>query len=477
LQKEYVHIVKRSADVLLTLIDDILDFSKIEAGKMLLEEIPFRLREEVKFSVDLFRPIIEEKNITLSLKINPDVPENIIGDPFRLRQVLSNLISNAVKFTHEGEISVGLELEEEYNNNLTLLFYVEDTGVGIPRNKIESIFNSFTQAEDSTSRKYGGSGLGTTIAKQLVTLMHGEIWVQSPSPISRKPNYPGSRFSFTIEVYSNEKILKQLHFENIHQFSQVNALIITGLSQNNLRLIRLFELEKINYELFEYKIENFNQLEKKLHDQQIPYHLLIILDDPGLNGLLLAKKLKENNLTDLFMIFIISSNHKSENFIQAKRVGIDCYFTEPMEQPDVMKCLYDSFPNVEKVSNEPSKKIRSDLRILVAEDNEINIRVAQTIFTNLGYKIDVARNGNEALEKAKAKNYDIVFMDLVMPERDGIQTTVEMRGQGYQMPIVAMTATSGTKSKSKAISSGMNDYIVKPVKVESIRNILIKWFA
>ena len=157
-QKEYLQIVKRSADLLLNLIDDILDFSKIEAGKMQLEEIPFKLREEVRLSVDLFRPIIEEKNISLQIKINPDVPENIIGDPFRLRQVLSNLISNAVKFTHEGQIVVGIQLEEEYNSNLTLLFYVEDTGVGIPHNKIESIFNSFTQAEESTSRKYGGSG-------------------------------------------------------------------------------------------------------------------------------------------------------------------------------------------------------------------------------------------------------------------------------------------------------------------------------
>ena len=214
-QKEYVQIVKRSADVLLTLIDDILDFSKIEAGKMQLEEIPFKLREEVKFAIDLFRPIIEEKNLKFGIKINPDVPENIIGDSFRLRQVLSNLISNAVKFTHEGEISVGIELEEEYNSNITLLFYVEDTGVGIPRDKVESIFNSFTQAEESTSRKYGGSGLGTTIAKQLVTLMHGEIWVQSPSPIPASPNFPGSRFSFTIEVYSNEKLVKALHTEEI----------------------------------------------------------------------------------------------------------------------------------------------------------------------------------------------------------------------------------------------------------------------
>jgi PAS domain S-box-containing protein len=476
-QKEYVQIVKRSADVLLTLIDDILDFSKIEAGKMQLEEIPFKLREEVKFSVDLFRPIIEEKKLEFSLKINKDVPENIIGDPFRLRQVLSNLISNAVKFTHEGEISVGIELEEEYNNNVTLLFYVEDTGVGIPRNKIESIFNSFTQAEESTSRKYGGSGLGTTIAKQLVTLMHGEIWVQSPSPISRKPNYPGSRFSFTIEVYSNEKILKTLHHEKIRQFAQVNALIITNISQNKLRLIRLCELENINYELFEYDNKRLGELERKLAENANPFHMLIIIDEPGINGLLLAKNLKESKLTDLFLIFLISSNHKPENFIQSKRFGIDYYFAEPFEQPDLIKCLYDSFPNVEKTTTDIVRKIRSNLSILIAEDNEINIRVAQTLFLNLGYKIDIARNGNETIEKVKATAYDIVFMDLVMPERDGIQATVEIRGLGYQMPIVAMTATASNKSKSKAISSGINDYIVKPIKIESIRNMLIKWFA
>lgn len=476
-QKEYVQIVKRSADVLLTLIDDILDFSKIEAGKMQLEEIPFKLREEVKFSADLFRPIIEDKKLGFNIRINPDVPENIIGDPFRLRQVLSNLISNAVKFTHEGEITVSVELEEEYNNNVTLLFSVEDTGVGIPGSKIESIFNSFTQAEESTPRKYGGSGLGTTIAKQLVTLMHGEIWVQSPSPISKNPNFPGSRFSFTIEVYSNEKILKSLHLDKIAQISQVNALVITSFPQTKQRLIRLFEHEKINYEMFEYNTELIDQLRQKLAENEGSYHILFILDEPGMNGMLLAKKFKEDKLTERFLIFLISSNHKSENFILSKRYGIDYYLVEPFEQPDLVKNIYDSFPNAEKTSVEIVRKIRSNLTILVAEDNEINIRVAQTIFSNLGLKIDIAKNGNEAIEKVKNHTYDIIFMDLLMPERDGIQATVEIRGLGYQVPIVAMTASANAKSKSKAIASGMNDYIVKPVRIESIRNILIKWFA
>jgi PAS domain S-box-containing protein len=476
-QKEYVQIVKRSADILLTLIDDILDFSKIEAGKMQLEEIPFKLREEVKIAVDIFRPIIEEKKLELNLRINPRVPENIIGDPFRLRQVLTNLISNAVKFTHEGEISVGVELEDEYNNNLTLLFYVEDTGVGIPRDKIESIFNSFTQAEESTSRKYGGSGLGTTIAKQLVTLMHGEISVQSPSPISRTPNYPGSRFNFTIEVYSNEKLLKSLHTEKIQNLSQVNALIITSVPENKQRLMRLFEHEKINAELFSYDNSKLDDLKQNLKEKLGFYQILFILDEVGLNGFQLAKKLKDDKLADLYLIFMISSNHKAENFIQSKRHGIDYYLVEPFEHPELINSLYESFPNAEKTTGETVRKLKAGLSILVAEDNEINIRVAQTIFSNLGYKIDIARNGNEAIENVKKTNYDIVFMDLVMPERDGIQATVEIRGLGYMMPIVAMTATASSKSKAKAISSGMNDYIVKPVKIDSIRSILIKWFA
>jgi PAS domain S-box-containing protein len=476
-QKEYLQIVKRSADLLLNLIDDILDFSKIEAGKMQLEEIPFKLREEVRLSVDLFRPIIEEKNISLLIKTNPDVPENIIGDPFRLRQVLSNLISNAVKFTHEGQIVVGIQLEEEYNSNLTLLFFVEDTGVGIPHNKIESIFNSFTQAEESTSRKYGGSGLGTTISKQLVNLMHGEIWAESPSTISTSPNYPGSKFSFTIEVYSNERLIKALYTDDVQQLSQLKVLIITQTVQNKQRLLRFFEQEGMKTEIFEYSIEKESDLKNKLIDPGNHYHALFIMDEPGMNGLQLTIKLKEDKISELHLMFLLSSNHKVENYLQSKRNGVDFYILEPFEQEDILSCLHDSFPALEKSTREPVRKVRTDLSVLVAEDNEINIRVAQTIFGHLGYKIDIARNGIEAVEKTKQGKYDIIFMDLIMPERDGIQATVEIRGLGYQMPVVAMTATASSKSKQKAISSGMNDYIVKPVKSDTIRNIFLKWFA
>ena len=215
----------------------------------------------------------------------------------------------------------------------------------------------------------------------------------------------------------------------------------------------------------------------KLDEPSFPLHLLIILDDQGLDGISLVKALHNFKFTDRILVYLISANHKPANFILSKRYGVDYYFSEPFEQSDLTGSFHESFPMLEKVSHESVRKVRPDLSILLAEDNEINIRVAQTIFTSLGYNIDVARNGKEAVEKVMNKPYDIVFMDLVMPEMDGLQATIEIRGAGQQLPIVAMTATASSKSKSKAISTGMNDYIVKPVKTDVVRNILIKWFA
>ncbi|MBN2273212.1 MAG: response regulator [Bacteroidales bacterium] len=476
-QMEYVEIVRKSADLLLNLIDDLLDFSKIEAGKMQLEEIPFKLRDEVKSSLDLFRPIIEEKKLELTIKINQDVPENIIGDPFRLRQVLSNLISNAIKFTHEGQIIVGTELEEEYNGNLTLLFFVEDTGVGIPDHKIESIFNSFTQAEDSTSRKYGGSGLGTTISKQLVTLMNGEIWAESPSSISNNPKYPGSKFSFTIEVFSNEKLIKNIKTDHVVRPDQINALIISHNNDPKRRLNRFLESVHMPFGVFVYKETESKALFSFLKNSEKPYHVLYIMDDAVLNGMELAKNLRDEKYIDSYIVFLISSNHKKDNYIQSKRYGVDYYLIEPFEYNDLLVYIYETFINIKRTADDSPKKIKSDISVLVAEDNIINQKVASTIFGNLGLSIDIAENGNEVIEKIREKGYDIVFMDLFMPDRDGIQATVEIRGLGYQMPIVAMTATASAKSKAKALSSGMNDYITKPVKVETVKSILYKWFS
>ena len=473
-QKEYVTIVKRSADLLMNIIDDILDYSKIEAGKMQIEEIPFNLSEEVKISLDLFAPIIEEKGLQLKIDIKNDVPERIIGDPFRLRQVISNLISNAVKFTHEGIIEVKVQLEEEYSGNITLHFSVSDTGVGIPKEKLESIFNSFTQAEQSTSRKYGGSGLGTTICKQLVTLMNGEIWVESPSGLSKGKNNPGTTFNFTIEAFSDEDLQKEIDVSNIKKLTDIQTLMIAVSPEKKTRLQGFLKHYNIPYKVQSITENISHDIKTELESKK--YNWIIIVDEASFDGIWLANKLNELNLNNKHRLTILSNNHKPENYIVTKRDRVDHYIVQPFEHKHLKQFIKEDFPNI-NIDEKKAIELRKDIKILVAEDNLINQKVAESIFSALNYKIDIAYDGKKAVEMVKKKSYDVIFMDLQMPGADGIESTVELRGLGYQMPIVAMTATASNATRENALSSGMNDYVVKPVKAEAIRAILEKWFA
>jgi PAS domain S-box-containing protein len=476
-QTEYVDIVKRSADMLLNIIDDILDYSKIEAGKMQLEEIPYKLSDEVKLSIDLFKAIIEDKGIKLIIQIENNVPDDIIGDPFRLRQVLSNLISNAVKFTHEGEIRVTVKVEEQYNGNISLLFEVADTGVGVPKERLESIFNSFTQAENSTSRKYGGSGLGTTIAKQLVNLMNGEIWVESPSDISKNKKYPGSKFSFTIEVFSNNDLIKEIDSSSIKSYNDINTFLITQNITTKKRLMGYLNHIGMKIDVAILGDEILSSIKKQLTKGDHNYQLIIIMDEPNFDGLWIARQLNQAGVVDRYRIIMISSNHKQENYIQTKLSKIDFYLTQPFEQDILKNYLHRCFPLINIENQTKDIILQKDLSILVAEDNLINQKVAESIFNTFGYKIDIAIDGKEVVDMVKKKPYDIIFMDLQMPEKDGVDATVEIRGLGYQMPIVAMTATASKIGKDSALTSGMNDYITKPVKTEAVRIVLEKWFA
>lgn len=475
-QHEYINIIQRSADLLLNIIDDILDYSKIEAGKMQIEDVPYNLREEVMISVDTFRAIAEEKDLLIDVNFEDGLPNKIIGDPFRLRQVLSNLISNAVKFTHEGKILISVKLEEEYSGNLTLQFTVADTGVGIPKDKLASIFDSFTQAEKSTSRNYGGSGLGTTICKQLVTLMNGEIWAESPSGISKNAKNKGSAFNFTIEVFSNSELEKDLDFSPVKTLEEIKALVITHDKSTKKRLFSYLNHMKVKSTVLDYGENIVFETKAKLQNKSSDYHIVVILDDIGLDGLWLSKKLHNDGYTQKHRVFVFSSNHKPENYIQSKLAGVDYYVVQPFEQHKINEYLSECFPSI-NIESEQGIELRKDLQILVAEDNIINQKVAENIFKNIGFSIDIAEDGVEVVEKVKRKAYDIIFMDLEMPEKNGVDATVEIRSLGYQMPIVAMTASASESSKMNSLNAGMNEYTTKPVKMETVQAILEKWFV
>jgi PAS domain S-box-containing protein len=478
-QKEYAEIIKKSSDLLLTIINDILDFSKVEAGKMMLEEIPFRISDEISLVHELFKPLADHKDIKLISHIASNVPNNIIGDPFRLRQVISNLISNAIKFTHEGEVVISVEIMEEYSGHLTLLFTIEDTGIGIPKEKLETIFASYTQAEGSISRKYGGSGLGTTISKQLVELMGGEIWVESPSTISTDPAFPGSKFCFTIEAYSNEKLLKSYDFSGITEYNQISALIITTDVTENEPIYSFLDNFGIPFEKYNLDPETPELLINKLLIETDKFQMVILNDSIHYNGFALAKMLFEKGITFRHLFVLISSNDLSGNYIKSRRLGIDFYLIKPYESSEVFDFIQESFTAISPDAKIPAKisKIRKNINILVAEDNMINQKVAKTIFKNLGYEIYFAENGTQAVDYTMENNYDIIFMDMMMPEKDGIQATKELRKKGYKGPIIAMTANASKEGKNKAISFGMDGYITKPTKMEAIKKVLIKYFS
>jgi signal transduction histidine kinase/CheY-like chemotaxis protein len=478
--KEKIVIIKRSADLLMNIINDILDFSKIEAGRMMLEEIPFVLEEELHLVGELFRPLAEERGLKLEIHQRADVPNKLIGDPFRLRQVISNLVSNAVKFTEKGKIVISANLMESYKSQVNILFTVEDTGIGIPEDRIKDIFGSYTQARGSVTRKFGGTGLGTAIAKQLVELMHGEIWVESPSPISTDPEFPGSKFSFTIDAYSNEKIPKEYDFSQITRLNEITALILTkesDPSKNSMaRMLNSFGLEVVT------KIYQDSSVDSVIHHIEVKgknYQLVVLVDKNQLDGFALAQEMQNKEFIRQYPVILVSSNDKTGNYKTCRKLGIDHYLIEPFETKEVFDILADHFPGIKDIKSvEPMLNALPDtLSILLAEDNLINQKVAQSIFKNIGYEIDIAKNGKEALEMVEKQDYDVVFMDLLMPEMDGYQASREIRNKGLKIPIIAMSADEDSVTRTAAMDAGMNEYVMKPARVENIKQLLIKLFS
>jgi CheY-like chemotaxis protein len=447
---------------------------------MMLEEIPFTLSDELELVGELFRPLAQEKGLRLEIEMKPDVPNKLIGDPFRLRQVISNLVSNAVKFTEKGKIVIGTTLTESYKTQVNLLFTVEDSGIGIPQDRVKEIFGSYTQARGSVTRKFGGTGLGTAIAKQLVELMHGEIWVESPSAISADPEFPGSKFSFTIDAYSNERIPKDFNFEKIAQFSEINALILTKESdptKNSMaRMLEKFGLNVVT------KIYQDSTVDSVIHHIQVKeglYQLVVLVDKNQLDGFAVAQEMQNKGLTKKYPIILVSSNDKTGNYKTCRKLGIDYYLIEPFETKEVFDILLENFPAIEDRSGleHMLNALPAELSILIAEDNLINQKVAQSIFKNIGYEIDIAKNGREAVERMEQGKYDVVFMDLLMPEMDGYQATRQIRKSGHTLPVIAMSADEDDLTRKAAFEAGMNDYVMKPARVENIKQLLIKLFS
>jgi len=494
-QREFAEIVRKSGENLLSLINDILDFSKIEAGKLDLEILDFDLRPTIEDTAELLALRAAEKGLELICRIEPTVPSYLKGDPGRIRQIITNLAGNAIKFTHQGEVVISAKLFAEENSIVTILFEVIDTGIGIPAERLEAVFAPFTQADGSTTRQYGGTGLGLAICKQLVELMGGEIGVKS------EPG-KGSTFWFTArfekQPVQTADISRSSELVTHADIRGIKILAVDDNATNRMLLSTLLNHWGCRY-VTAPDAETGLALLREAVDNDDPFRVALLDHQlPGMDGLEMGRRIKSDPLLSTTLLVMITSLGHRGDAVVLEQIGFSGYLAKPVRQSQLHDCIAlvlgsanQSFdvatdsvttPLTQGIITRYTVAEYSDrgIRILLAEDNVINQKVAQNMLNRLGYKADVVANGLEAFRALEFINYDLVLMDCQMPEMDGFEATglirdPESKVLNHSVPIIAMTANAMKGDRENCIEAGMDDYLSKPVKKDELSKMLDKW--
>ncbi|GGH07745.1 response regulator [Mucilaginibacter phyllosphaerae] len=459
-QFDFVESIRISADALLEIINEILDFSKIESGKLELEEHPFYIHKIIEETYDLLSFKAQEKDLDLLYLIDHEVPTELIGDMTRLRQIVVNLVGNAIKFTDSGEILTSINLSLRKNNIYELEFAVKDSGIGIPEDKMHKLFNSFSQVDSSTTRKYGGTGLGLAISARLIEKMNGHIWVESEVGV-------GTTFKFTIQLKANSQV-KEYKPVTIQKDLTGKSVLIIDDNQTNLRILKGHcEHWGMHADIFDNGLDGVDALGQSHYD-------IVVIDMlmPHMNGLDVAKKINKLYGNKIPLVLFSSAG----NFPPDRKKDLKLFsaiLDKPIKQAYFHKMLVDKlseFHTEKKKEPEPEKPAeelifdKNIVSVLVAEDNLINQKIVIKGFKNIGYSCDVVSNGLEVLSSLKRQHYDIIYMDVHMPEMDGLQATRQIIADyGKNRPIIiAMTAGAYEQDREECLNAGMDDYITKP---------------
>ena len=480
-QQDYLEKISSSAGSLLGIINDILDFSKIEAGKMDLEVVEFSLPDVFERLLSIFYIKTAQKGLEMSLSIDQNVPWNLLGDPLRLGQILTNLINNAIKFTDRGVIVISVSLIVESSERVKLRFGVTDTGIGIPPDRISKLFQSFSQADSSTTRKYGGTGLGLTICKRLVEMMNGNIQVKSTVG-------KGSSFIFEAEFgAATDDNVQQAITSTIQG---VNVLVVDDSAVSRKVLEKMLNAFSVNVTTMNSGVSALAELHATSANKR--YDLVITdWDMPGMNGMEICEKIKaDTQLQQIPLIMITAFDKDGALFHQAEQIGIDAFLTQPVNPTtltDTMMLVLGRgkmSTGREKFGSTLDKSAIHAIRgakILLVDDNEINRLVATELLGNAGLIVDVAINGKLAVHAVEKINYDAVLMDIQMPELDGYEATKLIRQSETTQPqtsatvIIAMTAHAMAGEKEKCLAAGMNDFVTKPIDTGQLFNALTRW--
>jgi PAS domain S-box-containing protein len=502
-QQEYAAIIHRSGENLLELINDILDLSKIVAGKMEVEALHFDLRTTVEDTAEMLAMRASAAGLELICRIDPRVPSYLKGDPGRLRQIITNLTGNAIKFTREGEVEISAELESDQGEAVMIRFSVRDTGIGIPVNRRAAIFDPFTQVDGSTTRNYGGTGLGLTICKQLTELMGGEIGVESEEGRGSTFWFT-SRFERQTSSDQTSEVLKTSDVLERVDITTTRVLVVDVNATNRTLMTTLLNSWGCRFEsaadsetallLLRTAVEDGDPFRIALLDQMMP----------GVDGLEAGRRIKADPLLNSTLMIMVKSLGQRGDAALLEQVGFTGYLTKPVRQSQLYDCIVLVLERAHQTSQDQTSEVSKTSevlplahgivtrhtiaenskhkpnRILLADDNIINQKVAQALLNKLGYKADVVSNGREAVQALELVNYDLVLMDCLMPEMNGFEATAMIRDVNshvfnHAVPIVAMTANAMAKDREECLEAGMNDYLSKPVKKTELATVFAKW--
>jgi CheY-like chemotaxis protein len=485
-QVDFIKSIKQSSDTLLTLINEILDLSKIEAGLLSLESIDFDPEVMVFNVCELITPRIGRKPIEILCRIGDNLPANVNGDAGRFRQVLTNLLGNAVKFTREGEVELAIHVEKEEDHRIKLHTTVRDTGIGIPAEKKDLIFDAFQQADISDTREYGGTGLGLSISRKIAGAMGGDIRVESVPGT-------GSTFHFTAWMEKSAKApdRKIFPFYTYEHLSGKKVLIVDD-NLNNLKILaEVLTKAGLRAVTISTSEETLPALQAASKENK-PFDLCILdLHMPGMDGYEVAKQIRDyNNDLDISQIPILAvSSTFARRSWKYRDAGFDAFLPKPIRGETLLELVARLLGEGKSEKDKERRKslltqhsleedVKQSVRILMAEDNELNRKFATFMLSKAGYRLEVVFNGKEAVDKflSDPEGFDLILMDIQMPVMDGKEATRMIREKGFtQIPIIALTAASMKGDREKCLEAGMNDYISKPIKRDALYNMIKKW--
>jgi two-component system, sensor histidine kinase and response regulator len=469
-QHEFLAIVRDAGESLLAVVNDVLDLSKIEAGKLTLEHVPFDLWEHVGDTMKSFTARADQRALELACRIHPDVPRLVVGDASRLRQIVVNLVGNALKFTEQGEVVLEVRRETRTADEVVLHFVVRDTGIGIPEHRQAAIFEMFEQADSSSTRRYGGTGLGLTICQRLAGLMGGRIWLDSEPDI-------GSRFHFTVRLGIRSELLSRPPQAELASLRGMRVLVVDDNATNRRILDEVLRGWTLLPDLASDADTAWNELQRAGAEGQ-PYQLMLTdVQMPEVDGFSLVERIQSELLVPHPAIVMLTSGDHSEDLGRCQDLAIAAFLIKPVKQSELFEAILTALgvTRIEQAAKPAPPAIPPSprsLRILLAEDSPVNQKLAVSLLKRLGHETTVVENGREALAAIESETFDLILMDVQMPEMDGLEATQRIRSREQSLlrhtPIIAMTAHALKGDRERCLDAGMDGYVAKPVRLKTL---------